>query len=287
MGRRSRGWRWLTPFALFLGGCLGCPGACSSPNCGSYFEPYKDLSYVDVAQLPPRIPGADGVATGECSGGQRSCYGGPPATENIGSCAPGTQSCSSVEGGTWSDCTGQTLPSGADRCVDGHGVDDDCDGFVDESICCPQGSKFTQTFTVRPPVPFSAVVPGSTWALLASVLACSAPLSCNQGEVVLDTGVTQICLTSPAPCDGAQALWYAGTEAQPTGFQCLSCPYVVQFGGIFAGARHCAEAPIVHCPNGEVPTYDPKQLTWICAPMCNDGDYDIHSVDGTTVCVPC
>ena len=56
----------------------------------------------------------------------RPCYTGPPGTEKRGVCRAGTQTCAA---GTWSACAGETLP----RLESCNGVDDDCDGNVDES----------------------------------------------------------------------------------------------------------------------------------------------------------
>jgi len=57
----------------------------------------------------------------------RSCYTGAAGTENVGVCHGGTQTCTS---GTWSaGCTGQQTPT-TEIC---NGLDDDCDGQVDES----------------------------------------------------------------------------------------------------------------------------------------------------------
>jgi hypothetical protein len=78
----------------------------------------------------------DGTADEGCecvTGETRSCYTGPPGTEGVGRCAPGTQVC--ADGG-WGACEGSTLPA-VDRC---NGEDDDCDGTVDEGCHCPPGS---------------------------------------------------------------------------------------------------------------------------------------------------
>jgi hypothetical protein len=55
----------------------------------------------------------------------RPCYGGPPATAGLGACVTGMQRC---ESGRWGACAGAVLPA-LERC---NGVDDDCDGELDE-----------------------------------------------------------------------------------------------------------------------------------------------------------
>jgi hypothetical protein len=58
----------------------------------------------------------------------QACYSGPPGTNGVGVCHAGTRTCNA--GGTgYGACTGQVTP-GAEAC--GNGLDDDCDGSVDE-----------------------------------------------------------------------------------------------------------------------------------------------------------
>lgn len=37
----------------------------------------------------------------------------------------------------------------------------------------------------------------------------------------------------------------------------------------------------------QVPTFDEGLAHWICAPLCDNTDYDVVYADGTQVCVPC
>ena len=73
----------------------------------------------------------DDVAGGcACEPGQsRNCYSGPPATEGVGPCMAGRQTCV-ADGSTFGSCEGQRLP--ANETCDG--LDNDCDGTADGDI---------------------------------------------------------------------------------------------------------------------------------------------------------
>jgi hypothetical protein len=78
-----------------------------------------------------------------------ACYDGPPATENIGACKPGSQVCNNGQWGgyvngvfTPGTCSGEVLPK-AENCSDsGPGQiaqDDDCNGVVNNGCTCTPG----------------------------------------------------------------------------------------------------------------------------------------------------
>jgi hypothetical protein len=84
--------------------------------------------------------GPSSRAKGDCTGGDcsagtcnpgdsRACYTGAQGTENVGPCTGGMQSC--TQAGTWGDCQGEVVPA-AEVC--GNGVDDNCNGQVDEDV---------------------------------------------------------------------------------------------------------------------------------------------------------
>jgi hypothetical protein len=83
-------------------------------------------SGVPVGGNPVQQPGSPGQSSmsGSCTAGQTKACG-----SNIGRCKTGTQTCTN---GQWGECTGAILPI-AELC---NGIDDDCNGKVDDGIAC-------------------------------------------------------------------------------------------------------------------------------------------------------
>lgn len=83
--------------------------------------------------------GRDNDCDGEVDDGipVRACYTGPAGTQGVGACRGGEQVCQS--GGFDATCPGEVVPV-AEVC--NNGVDDDCDGQVDEA---PDGANATET----------------------------------------------------------------------------------------------------------------------------------------------
>jgi hypothetical protein len=91
-------------------------------------------------RLDPRLGGAGGGGAGAQGGGgsggaggacedgtTRDCYTGAVATEDVGPCHGGTETC---DVGAWGPCEGEVVPS-VEVC---DSADNDCDGDVDEDV---------------------------------------------------------------------------------------------------------------------------------------------------------
>ncbi len=92
---------------------------------------------VDTATARDVRPLSDGAE--QCvPGTERPCYDGAAMTQNVGPCRAGTQRCMGVgELGTWNACAGQTLPM---RETCGDGMDNDCNGRVDDTCAIDGGA---------------------------------------------------------------------------------------------------------------------------------------------------
>ncbi|MCS6900044.1 MAG: MopE-related protein [Myxococcales bacterium] len=103
-----------------------------------------------VGPAPEVCNGLDDDCDGGIDGMTRPCYSGPEGTLGVGACQAGNQKCNATAGGpeSYGPCIGEVLPK--DEVCDG--LDNDCDGLVDEEIsnnkgnktgdsCCPYGNK--------------------------------------------------------------------------------------------------------------------------------------------------
>ena len=125
-----------SPATVDIGQCVRGTQTCSNKSWGDCVGEVTPASEDTCNDLDDDC---DGVADQDCpcdDGDQQSCYTGPPATQGVGECAPGLQTCSN---GVWGTCSGDTTPV-QESC---NTLDDDCDGLADlddepvEVLCPP------------------------------------------------------------------------------------------------------------------------------------------------------
>jgi len=154
-------------------------------------------------------------------GDTRSCWDGPPNSENVGTCKDGTQTCA---GGQWpTTCSGEVLPS-TEACDDA--LDHNCNhlpGCLDVFSCatspacmqsckvdgsrmgcvCPDGSGDTATCPAGDVGITSGGFPGTVQCCPCTKDDCGNPICCSEAVCAGDArcvGLT--CRTLPPSCGG-------------------------------------------------------------------------------------
>jgi hypothetical protein len=112
--------------------------------------------------------GTDSCIPGETE----TCYEGPEGTEGVGICKSGKRLCQDAPTGL---CNGQVLP--ADE-ICGNGLDDDCNGTVDDPGVCSGGQCRTCAKLVTEGGAVSDLCPGSK-PIYDKLLACACATTCQ------------------------------------------------------------------------------------------------------------
>ncbi|HVY24933.1 MAG TPA: MopE-related protein [Polyangiaceae bacterium] len=154
--------------AVCTNGVLGCTG--------------------DKGPFPETCNNQDDDCDGVVDGMAMACYSGPAGTKGVGICHEGTQVCTT---GKWGACQGEQLPQ-TEIC---NGLDDDCDGVVDNGIPAP-GGDVTGDECCNSKAPGTKCGQGQcvkgTWQCAGSVVVCA-----NSGAPSNET-----CDNVDNDCDG-------------------------------------------------------------------------------------
>ncbi len=117
-------------------------------------------------------------------------------------------------------------------------------------------------------------------------------IASDAGVVGIPCGAVVTCVNSPPTCPQGQSPSYT-----PSGsWHCMPLcdgnntnAVVITYGSTYGNTSTCAPTPPTNaCPTSrQVWTWDYANEEWVCAPECDNGQYDQHTYGGQTVCVPC
>jgi hypothetical protein len=137
------------------------------------------------------------------NGVTQTCYTGPSGTAGIGACRTGTQTCSA---GAFGACVGQVVPT-TEVC---NGVDDDCDGIIDDGFCriggiCYNNGQVNPGTTCQTCVAAANAPSPTTWTNVTNGTACGAPSGgvCTSGVcgcVAGQSNCSGFCRATGAAC---------------------------------------------------------------------------------------
>jgi hypothetical protein len=183
----------------------------------------------------------DGEVDEDCpcdEGSEQDCYAGSPITMGVGSCRAGTQPC---QLGAWGDCEGAIQPSD-EQC---NGLDDDCDGAVDEGCSCTDGtaqecySGDPDTQDVGPCRAGTQQCADGAWGSCVGEVLPETE-DCNGGDEDCDGQVDEGC---PPPIPARCADQFQDVPTSHMFYDEIHALYVHEV------VNGCSPSPLLYCPD--------------------------------------
>jgi hypothetical protein len=242
-----------------------------------YYFGWEDTYQTTSADFTDLVTSVSGV---ECSGAGVQC-----STGKLGVCALGVTECGS---GSTPTCQQIEQPS-PEKC---NGVDDDCDGQVDDGATCPEGNEVCDNGKCVPhcgPNEFpcfsgSACDMASGLCLAPSCVgvACGAGLICQSGQC--NTPCTGVVCPTGQTCVGNACLDLCAAVSCPSGQVCaegICVPSCGQCGGLTCASPLACDPTTGACGDPSCPSGCPT-ATHCSSGACVDDCAGAKCPDGQT-----
>jgi len=304
--RSGAGMRFLGVFAgATILGLLACS---SASNSGQMFGPGVYEEGADAATGAGSSGGFGGQVCTEdagvltpigpqgCGANQTVVYRKPPAGSGASSITSAAGTSSAAQPAMVTACTDMKCAPGQVAVVtyqaSGSSSSLSTDGGGSDGAATPVGEGAAPVGDGDAALEPDGEEPDASAVATADASSGATAIASDAGVVGIPCGAVVTCINAPPTCPAGQSPSYTPSgkwHCMPLCDQNNSDTVVITYGSQYGNTSSCAPAPpTTACPTqGQVWTWDYANEEWVCAPECNNGQYDQRTYDGQTVCVPC